>query len=122
MKKKYNLRNKVFDESGATQLENVGTQSEQQNPESSKDMHTRLTQELQKVSLREFLHVAPKKVISLPDTAEELYRVQVPENCNQYSKMRYLGWGQGTTLGSIPNQFGRVRKRKSSWAAVWKLT
>ena len=55
---KYNLRKTVFDESGATQLENVGIQSEQQNPESSKDMHTCLTQEVQTVSVKVFFHVA----------------------------------------------------------------
>ena len=51
---KYNVRNAIFDESGAKQLENVGTQSEPQNPETSKDMHTSLTQELQNAYVKEF--------------------------------------------------------------------
>ena len=37
---KYDLGNAIFDESGAKQLENVGTQSEPQNPETSEEMHT----------------------------------------------------------------------------------
>ena len=92
-KMKYNLRNTVFNDSGATQLENVGTQSEPRNSESSKDMHTGLTQELRKISVKEFFHVAPGTVFCLPDTTEKLYRVQVIENCVQYTKLRYLGWG-----------------------------
>ena len=76
---KYNLRNAIFDESGAKQLENAGTQSEPQNPETSKDMHTGLTQELKNVCVKEFFHVAPGTILFLPDTAEKLYRVQVLE-------------------------------------------
>ena len=92
-KTKYNLRNTVFDESGATQLENVGTQSKQQNPESSKDMHTGLTQELQTVSVKEFFHVALGTVLFPPGTADNLYRARVLENYDQYTKIRYLCWG-----------------------------
>ena len=51
---KYNLRNAIFHESGAKQLENVGSQSDQQNPETSKDMHTSLTQELENAYVKEF--------------------------------------------------------------------
>ena len=36
---KYNLRNAIFDESGAKQLENLDTKGEPQNPETSEDMH-----------------------------------------------------------------------------------
>ena len=90
---KYNLINAIFDESGAKQLENVGTQSEPQNPETSEDMHTGLTQELQNVCVKEFFHVAAGTILFLPDTADKLYRVQVLENCDQYTKVRYFGWG-----------------------------
>ena len=119
---KYNLRNAIFDESGAKQLENVGTQSEPQNPETSEDMHTGLTQELQNVCVKEFFHVAAGTILFLPDTSDKLYRVQVLENCDQYTKVRYFGWGQSTTLGSKQNQFGRTQNTKSSCAAVGKLT
>ena len=81
-KMKYNLRNAIFDESGAKQLENVGTQSEPQNPETSEDMHTGLTQELQNVCVKECFHVAAGTILFLPDTSEKLYRVQVLENCD----------------------------------------
>ena len=55
-------------------------------------MNTGLTQELQKVSVKEIFYVAPGLVLFLPDTADKLYRVQVLENRNQYTKIRYLGW------------------------------
>ena len=51
---KNNLRNAIFDESGAKQLKNAGRQSEPQYPETSKDMHKCLTQELQNVCVKEF--------------------------------------------------------------------
>ena len=89
---KYNLRNAIFDESGAKQLENVGTKSEPKNPETSKDMHTGLTQELQNVSVKEFFHVASGTILFVPDTADKLCRVQVVEKCDQYTKIRYFGW------------------------------
>ena len=92
-KMKYNLRNRVFDRRGATQLENVGTQSEKQNPESSKDTHTGVTEELQNLSVK-----APGTVLFLSDTADKLYRVQIQENCDQYKKIRYLGWGSARRL------------------------
>ena len=95
---KYNLRNTVFNRRGATQLENVGTQSEQQNPESSKDTHTGLTEELQNLSVKEPLHKAPGTVLFLSDTADKLYRFQIQENCDQYKKIRYLGWGSARRL------------------------
>ena len=60
--------------SGATQLENVGTQSEPQNPEISKDMLSGSTQALQNVSVKEFFHVPPGTVLFLPDTSDKLYR------------------------------------------------
>ena len=44
---KYSLRKSYFDESGASQLENVGTRSEPQNHLFIKDLHTGLTQDLQ---------------------------------------------------------------------------
>ena len=69
---KYNLRNAIFDESGGKQLENVGTQSELQNPETSKDIHSGLTQELQNVCVKEFFHVAAGTIFFLQDTAEKL--------------------------------------------------
>ena len=61
-----------YNESGAKQLKNVGTQSEPQNLETSKDMHTGLTQELQNVCVKEFFHVAPGTTLFLPDTADKL--------------------------------------------------
>ena len=82
-----------FRRSGAKQVANVGTQSELQNPETSKDMHTGLNQELQNVCIKEFFHVAPGTIIFLSDTADKLYRVQVLENCDQYTKIRFFGWG-----------------------------
>ena len=51
---KYNLTNTVFGMIGAAQLENICTQREPQNPESSKDVHAGLTRELQNVSVKEF--------------------------------------------------------------------
>ena len=90
---KYNLRNAIFDKSGAKQLENVGTQSKPQNLATSKNIHTGLTQELQNVYAKEFFHVAPGTILFLPDTADKLYRVQVIENCEHYTKIRYFGWG-----------------------------
>ena len=104
---KDNLRNAIFDESGAKQLENVGTQSEPQNPETSKDMQTGLTQELQNVCLNEFFHVPQGTILFLPDTADKLYRVQVLENCDKYTKIKYFGWG---------SEHGPWFKSKSIWA------
>ena len=69
------------------QLEKVGTQSEPQNPETSKNMHTSLTPELQNASVKQFFYVAPGTVLFLPDTADKLYRVQVIEMCDQYTKI-----------------------------------
>ena len=90
---KYNLKNAIFDESSAKKLQNVGKQSELQNPETNEDMHTGLTQELQNVCVEELFYVAPGTILFLPDTADELYRVQVLENCDQYTKIIYFGWG-----------------------------
>ena len=70
--KKYNIRNAIFDESPAKQLENVGAQSEPQNPETSKDMKTCLTQELQNVCVKELFQVAAGTILFLSDTADKL--------------------------------------------------
>ena len=118
---KYNLRNTLFDENGATQLENRGTQSEPQNHLSSKDMHTGLTQYLPNERVKEFFHVAPGAVLSLPDTTEKLYRVEAPENCRRYTKIRYLCWGSEHDAWLKSKSIWDIQNTKSSCAAIEKL-
>ena len=112
----------VFYESGATQLENVGTQSEPQNPKSSKDTHTGLTQEFQNVSVKEFFHVAPGRVLFLPDTADKLYRVEVLENCDHFFKTRYLGWGPENNACSNSQSNWAYSKNKEQLSSRHKIS
>ena len=48
---------------------------------------------MQNVCVKEFFHVAAGTILFLSDTTDKLYRVQVLENCDEYTKIKYFGWG-----------------------------
>ena len=85
---KYNLRAKEVLTIENSPKTDICSESEvNPNPSSG------LTQQMSNLTIENKFHISPGSILFIPDTADNLYKIQVIEHLLEETKVRYIGWG-----------------------------